>query len=341
MSRILYTADLHLTANPRDDYRWEVFPWLGKIIKQYEVEALVIAGDLTDAKDHHSAKLVTALATMLRDLGAHLPVYILMGNHDYVDPGTPFFGFLNAIPGLHFIREITTLEVAGRSHLFIPHMRDHSIWSNAGKKSLDISKAYRVVMHQTVKGAIASNGDALEEGPADFLLGQAKRPIIAGDIHNPHWVGNLIYCGSPHPVHFGEEHKPRVLLDTGGRDLTSIKRACVRKRTLILSDPNDLLTADYAEGDMIRVIYKIPRSEFYRWQGIKARTKKIADKAGWKLCAVEIKELVRRDRRESRDVREAKGTGSLEEVLRAFSKIKNLDADFTESGLSFLKGITS
>ena len=98
---MIITTDLHLTNRERDAYRWDLFPWLEKKLATTDSTDLVILGDLTDAKDGHSAALVNRITDTL----ANLPVQvtILKGNHDYIDEETPFFRFLNKLDNVHFI----------------------------------------------------------------------------------------------------------------------------------------------------------------------------------------------------------------------------------------------
>jgi calcineurin-like phosphoesterase family protein len=291
--KILYTADLHLTAHPKDEYRWHIFPYLEKTIRQRQIAALVIAGDLTDAKDHHPSKLVNRLTEELAKLGKLVPVYVLMGNHDYVDPRTPFFGFLDSIPGVRFINEISDIMVAGHFIRFLPHISSWKVWRKMLKwKGV---KFDRVVIHQAVAGAKGSNGMSVDGMPLQYLQRKYKKQIVAGDIHLPQTLGNVLYCGSPHPVHFGEEHKPRVLIDNGEGKLFSLNRASIRKRVLKISDPALLLEMQYIdEGDMVKVVYQLPRSEFHRWQAIRDLTKKACAKRKLVLCGVEIREKVQK-----------------------------------------------
>ena len=98
---MIITSDLHLTDRARDEYRWELFPWLIELVEETGSDEVLILGDLTDAKNNHSAELVNRMVKELTNLPAH--VYVLKGNHDYVDPDQPFFGFLNEIPGVRFV----------------------------------------------------------------------------------------------------------------------------------------------------------------------------------------------------------------------------------------------
>ena len=52
MRRII-TGDLHLSHNPRDEYRFGFMKWFAKHCAKTKPDQIVIAGDLTEDKDRH------------------------------------------------------------------------------------------------------------------------------------------------------------------------------------------------------------------------------------------------------------------------------------------------
>ena len=94
----LLSADLHLSDRARDSYRFGLFPWLKKQQQKNKVDATFLLGDLTQEKDRHSSALVNRIVEELLTLTP--PVYVLRGNHDGLNPNSPFFKFLNSISGL-------------------------------------------------------------------------------------------------------------------------------------------------------------------------------------------------------------------------------------------------
>src|ERR1035437_1458498 len=101
---VLITADLHVSDNPRDDYRWAWLKKLPTLLRKEKIELLIILGDLCESKDNHSAELVNALVDHLYALAAVCPVIVLQGNHDYLSsPDNPYFRFLQRIEGISWI----------------------------------------------------------------------------------------------------------------------------------------------------------------------------------------------------------------------------------------------
>ncbi|MEE8113134.1 MAG: metallophosphoesterase, partial [Nitrososphaerales archaeon] len=118
-------SDLHLSDKADDEYRWQIFEFLHGYYAMTEDKNLIILGDLTDEKDHHSAKLVNAIADeilTLRDKG--MEIFILKGNHDYIDPACPFFDFLDSYEYVNYITWPKTWLIQGERCLFLPHTRN-------------------------------------------------------------------------------------------------------------------------------------------------------------------------------------------------------------------------
>ena len=90
----LLTSDIHHTSRAADAYRWDLWPWAREQITKNRLKALFILGDLTDNKDAHPAELVNRLVDEIQQTAKLCPIYILKGNHDFIDPTTPFFKFI-------------------------------------------------------------------------------------------------------------------------------------------------------------------------------------------------------------------------------------------------------
>ena len=87
----LLIGDPHLSDRPRDDYRFALFDQVRVWQDIHKPQATFLLGDLTHEKDRHSAALVNKTVEGILKLKP--PVFILKGNHDYIDPENPFFKF--------------------------------------------------------------------------------------------------------------------------------------------------------------------------------------------------------------------------------------------------------
>ena len=283
----ILVSDLHLTSNPADEYRWGLFPWLVNELAEEKAKSLVILGDLTDAKDYHSAELVNRVVRvfqLLRKAHPGLDMFLLRGNHDYLKDGHMFFEFLEAL-GVHVITRPSEspTSLGGELAYFLPYSKTPAQdW-----KGLDFSHYRYLFMHQTVKGAIASNGQQMD-GESLPPLNAAK--VYSGDIHVPQIIHGVEYVGSPYHVHFGDAFKPRaVALDRKGEawDL----RYPSPRRLMIDVDAEglEMRRLDLDSNDQVKLRVHLDESEKHQWQALRRLAVEVVAESGAELCGLELK----------------------------------------------------
>lgn len=325
----LITSDLHLTAQPKDAYRWKLFPWLQDECVSGQVKSLVILGDITDAKDYHPSELVLKLFAEIKALATLVKnVYILLGNHDYLREGSPTFAALEAIPGVHFIT--SRHETFGdTSVLWLPHTRTPSRdWAD-----VDASHFNYVFMHQTVSGSIASNGQKMEGEALPDFAGWGK--IYSGDIHVPQKIGAVEYVGSPYHVHFGDRFKPRCIYLTR-RGAEDVAFESTQRWVLRCSSLQELrrLIRTTEEGDQIRVAYTLPAAEKHQWASIRQEVSLIAKQAGVELHGTSLQIDTQRQRVRINNAA-ARGLTSAE-IVSQFVEAEGWGPDALDIGLDLL-----
>jgi hypothetical protein len=257
----ILTSDLHLSDNPRNEYRFQFFEQrLPKIMKQYggEDARLLLLGDLTDQKDYHSARLVNRIMDGLTALAQIGPVVWLRGNHDYdKDAQNPFFAFSRYARNISFINTPTEQD----GELYLPHSRNPEIdWRGWQQACGDVKIIFA---HQTFTGAKGNNGMPLGgvEPPSKTI------PVVSGDVHGPQKIGNITYVGAPYTVHFGDEYEPRLLIRRG-LTLISLKLKGPQKRVLEV-DAEGLGRGDIGLGDIVRIKVTLARADYDRWASIR------------------------------------------------------------------------
>ena len=331
----LLTADLHLTGNPRDEYRWGLFPWLVEVSKDEQARSIVISGDTLDAKDYHSATLLNRVVDAIASLrsGTVEDVYVLMGNHDYLVGGQPYLKFLNHIPGIRYIWKPTEdHDVEGPPAFFLPHTKTPA----ADWRGMDFSHYQYLFMHQTIKGAISSTGMALE-GEDIPALNAGK--VYSGDIHVPQVCGQLEYIGSPYHVHFGDKFEPRcILLDRRARaeDLyfPTTSRVTVKVQSL-----RELRRQRFAKGDQVKLRIQLTESERYDWQRIRREAVAWLADQGAQVCGVELLTATARRTIASLDVKARARGFSTQEAVERFVLHEEMGADALQLGLDLVEGV--
>lgn len=260
-------SDLHFTANPSDEYRWTFWPWLAGEIEAEKAQTLLILGDVTDAKDYHSAALVNRLTKAFAELLSRFPqlqIRVLAGNHDWLRQGGVFFKFLEHLdPRLTFITEPyeDTLD-DGPAAYFLPYSKS-PVKDWAG---LDFSHYDYLFMHQTAPGSIASNGQAMdgEELPA-FNAGK----VYSGDIHVPQTIGQIEYVGSPYHVHFGDAFTGRCIVIDRKRKAFDLHFKTISRLAVKVSGLRELKKAELREGDHIKLVVRLAAGDMHDWKRIR------------------------------------------------------------------------
>lgn len=342
--KLLVTTDLHLNTRPDDRYRWSFFEGLPDLCEQFGTKSILILGDLTHEKDKHSSVLVNRVVNniqaMWEDYGINLR--ILKGNHDYVEESKPYMQFLNHIGNVTFITDPWLTTIGKRRALFLPHTRDPVGTWQSDYKDIDY-----IFMHQSVGGAVASNGMSLDGFPRNFFHDRGfKGKVISGDIHVPQTVGRVIYIGTPYAVHFGDMFSPRIaVIDTKypPKDKRALKYMASdsypKKVSINMSTMEDLESAELEPGDFIKVKYNIRRADFSTWREVRSRILKYADSKGVLVRGLEIKEI-KRNRVELKNAPSNKNKSyqsvTDEQAIEVFAKREKLGISLIEQGKEFL-----
>jgi DNA repair exonuclease SbcCD nuclease subunit len=261
---VLITTDLHLTARERDEYRWDLFPWLLNQMGSSHQD-LAILGDITDQKDGHSSVLVNRVVSnlvMLTEKGKR--VFVVKGNHDYVDPDLPFFLFLRHLYGVRFFSNPWVTDTEVGPVLFLPHDRNPvKAW-----ESIAVDKEDIIMCHQTFDGALAHGGHAMQSsvGPRYFSKRGSEALVLSGDIHKPQEIGDVTYVGTPYPVSFAESHQPRVLSLTAVGDELEIGELfppSIRKMNLTIDSAADIPVLK--SGDQLKIKLAVHKEDLGDW----------------------------------------------------------------------------
>lgn len=310
-----------------------MFDWLCDQCDAHKVRTLLIMGDLTDAKDNHSGKLINrAVQAVLQVRACVDHVYVLKGNHDYLLEDSPTFGFLSAFDGVHFISkptDATSPDDTEPACYLLPHARTPaSAWAG-----LDLSHYQLVFMHQTVTGAVASNGQRMEGDAMPDLSAAGK--VWSGDIHVPQRIGPVEYVGSPYHVHFGDSFKARAVLlrSHGPHAATDLHFPSPRRVMLTVGSLAELRKADVDHGDHVKLRLALPPSEHHTWAALREQALEVLARAGVICHGVQLISTGKRLRLRSSS---HANTTTPAEMVASFVEAEDWGAEALDVGLGLL-----
>ncbi len=340
----LIASDLHLTDNPKDDYRNGILKWLGEKAEANDVTEIIILGDVTDRKDNHSGALLNFIVNSLADLSntGKYGVHALKGNHDYADPTNPTLGILSRVEGdLQWYGSPKIAELTSREGsipaLFLPFQRDEENFSTEFcKYKID---EYKVAFfHQTFSGSITSTGMRLP-GIETTKVFRAGAKMFSGDIHVPQMVGTIEYVGSPYQINFGDKFEGRVILfDPITKNQTDLHYPCLRKHTLEIEDPDEILDSRAKPGDQVKVRLSLTRAQLDEWSDKVKEVERICKEKELGLFALEVREVSPKRERLDGDTTDTKyeksDPGS---VFKRFCETNEIPEEIEKTGEAFIR----
>lgn len=323
--RLLITGDLHLSINPRDDYRFAFMKKLRKIAKLNKPEYIIIAGDLTEEKDRHPAILVNRVVDEINEFAQICPVIIDQGNHDYKEEGHAFFEFTRRIPN---VRWVSKPLIVHPDILVLPHTMDYKTdWAG-----LDLADYPVIICHQTFANADIGFGRKLDGIPIEILPKRSR--IFCGDIHVPQEFGkNLIYIGAPYHVDFGDNYKARIIsvLEDARNWLSVDVSHYPQKRAVHIDDAGQPDPAEFNTGDLLKITVDV--ADMGGWQPLKDQIKKGYEEQGARVWSISPK-LISKATRKRHVVKDA--GQSDHELLDTFGKRMDLSPNTMKVGRKLL-----
>lgn len=330
----LLASDLHLTDRTQDEYRWLIFNQLRDFSNEHAMSDLYLLGDLTEFKDFHSSRLVNRLVDALywmRRNSRIAQVHILKGNHDGLDPDTPYFKFLRRIPWINFYVDPTWVERGKDTLFFLPHTRN----AEEDWKDLELGNASHIFIHGAVKGAVSESGMELDGIPLDMFRG-LRCMILAGDIHVPQVVGGKVeYVGAPYPIRFGDTFQPRVLMLRNNKKI-SLPLDNIRKLTFTMVSGGWTTTPlDIKRGDQVKVIISLLDSEMGEFHKLKQEAIKAVEREGGVLMKVQLER--RMGKKPVIKAKRASNATTPAQELEVFCRRNRVDQSLAEVGQAILE----
>ena len=166
-----------------------------------ENTCIIILGDYFDNRQNLDINVMNDAITVMHDLAAIVPVYMIVGNHDIYRKATLDTNSLRcieSIPNVHLVDKNGVAEIKTANNEKITMIS----WVEDHLKETELINKYKkdsrvILMHTELCGMKYDNGREITEG-AVVKLGKSKCKIYSGHIHKRQDSKNMTYIGSPY-----------------------------------------------------------------------------------------------------------------------------------------------
>jgi len=218
MYKFAHFGDVHWRGLSRHDEYKRAFSSAFRMLKEQDVDAIFIAGDIVHSKTQGiSPELINSLCWWFRGLADIAPTYVTLGNHDGLilnkdreDAISPIIYALD-LPNLHLIKMTEKVAFDDQVDIINFSCFDEETWAEMeptpGKINIGI-------FHGAVRGS-KTDIDWEMEGEVDVSMFDGYEFVFLGDIHRHQYLEphkRIAYCGSTIQQNFGETPDKGYLL---------------------------------------------------------------------------------------------------------------------------------
>jgi len=210
MYKFAHFADVHWRGLSRHDEYKRSFSAAFKILREQNVDAIFVAGDIVHSKTQGiSPELINSLCWWFKSMAEIAPTYITLGNHDGLilnkdreDAISPIIRALN-LPNLHLIKMTEKVKLNDKIDIVNFSCFDEDGWKNIQPTP---DKMNIAIFHGAVRGS-KTDIDWEMEGEVDVSMFEDYDFVFLGDIHKYQYLDadkRVAYCGSTIQQNFGE-----------------------------------------------------------------------------------------------------------------------------------------
>jgi exonuclease SbcC len=256
--RILHCGDIHIRNLKRHDEYREVFSKFYEKVKELNVDAIYVAGDLAHTKTQLSPEYFELASEFLSFLADIAPTIVIPGNHDgnlrstkRQDAITPIVDALDH-PNLVLLKNSQELKL--KNGVVLNHLSvfDEDNWCEpSNPDAINIA-----LYHGSISGCKTDSGWVMKEGENNISIFEEFDMAMLGDIHLSNQAldkeGRYRYCGSLIQQSFGETNDKGFLVwDIQGKDEFSVEHH-------MLENPNPFITIELDEEGKIPDDEEVP-----------------------------------------------------------------------------------
>lgn len=215
---ILCIGDVHIQTNNTQDIR--IFTEkLYKYIEQNNenIDIIVLMGDILHTHERLHTIAFNVANNLFRDLSLYKPLYVLVGNHDYINNSQFLTNnhWMNCFKTLDNIHIVDNIMICKHNNLnvimcpFVPDGRFTEALNMLNTETFNWKKADCILGHQLIDGA--KMGAIITENVEKW--DETNPFLISGHIHDKQKVqNNLYYTGSCMQHAFGESNDKTICL---------------------------------------------------------------------------------------------------------------------------------
>ena len=266
-----HISDIHFRSLKRHDEYKTVFEDLFKKIRNENLDAIFIGGDIVHSKTQGiTPELIDILNWWFTSMAEICPTYVILGNHDGLilnedrqDAITPIINALNN-KNIHLYKKSGVYSLK-ESKIALPI--NWCVFSCFDEKNWDIVKPVKneiniACYHGAISGALTDTDWELE-GEVNVNMFDGYDFTFLGDIHKRQYLDKekrVAYPGSTIQQNYGEDVKKGFLI-------WEIKSRYDYKSTFVqIKNPNPMITVDWTGElqSMIQLLEPVVDSVKYR-----------------------------------------------------------------------------
>jgi DNA repair exonuclease SbcCD nuclease subunit len=227
--KVLFIGDIHIKHNNVDS----IDVMIKRLSSNVTADIAVLAGDILDTHEKIDTQLMNKAYELVRTLRNQMHVYILVGNHDYIN-NQQFLTDNHWMNGMKEWANVTVVDtpIVDHGFVFVPYVPSGRFVE--ALNDIDWISATCIYAHQEFKGCrmgaiISDSGD--EWNPSHPL-------VISGHIHEPQRPQeNIIYPGSAINHSFGYDSQGVSVFDFNGKTYgeTKIDLGFIKKNIVYMS----------------------------------------------------------------------------------------------------------
>jgi predicted phosphodiesterase len=310
MMNILLIGDLHfkysreVNVEELNQLHKKLVSVAAELKNQNRLDKIILLGDILDSHQKIHISQLTRASKLLSDLHDIVPIVVLIGNHDRINPKD----FLSEESPFHLMKkwnntiiadETQFEEINGFKFIYVPYVEPGRFIEAVETKVKDWKEYDLIFGHQEFRGSVDNHGFESSEG--DHWSTDYPQ-VYTGHIHKFSKLSNgVTNVGTPYQTRFGEDFKKHILLLNLKKEsnILNIQEEYIDtnilKKIIQYFNPEDIdkiKLKDYDNKNIYRLVFRCNSNLEIKKIKLKNEIKKLNSKKNIQL-KFEVKEEVK------------------------------------------------